>query len=62
MKVVFLYVQYIRPLMYKNIITLSLQFPVPFIFSVMVTLSLVMILAVYVCGQSLYFPQGATLG
>ena len=38
-----------------------MQFPVPFIFSIMFNLSLVMSLTVFICGQSLHFPQGVTL-
>ena len=36
------------------IISLSFQFPVPFIFSVMFNLLLVMSLAVFICGQSFH--------
>ena len=42
------------------IISVSLQFPVSFIFSVVFNLSLVMIFAVVICRQSMHFQQNDT--
>ena len=64
MKVVSSVCQIYKTLLSENyatqIISHFLQFPVPFIFSIMFNLLLVMTLAVFIWGQSLHFPSGAT--